>query len=186
MCLRTGVSDDLARLVTAEIRPGRHRLVTIGNSHTEEADANNSGQDSPYAKPRAKPPALVYYTDTDVNEEAGTPRHKSTTQMSSRSDAMADEPLHAKQQTRSIYSLTVDTSSAQHDDELINTQRDAPPLTRPIKINMLDTAYWYNLYLDHDENSDAHYRYDQSASLRTYLELPELTQARRLEQTRGL
>ena len=29
MCLRTGVSDDLARLVTAEIRPGRGRLVTI-------------------------------------------------------------------------------------------------------------------------------------------------------------
>ena len=62
MCLRTGVSDDLARLVTAEIRPGRGRLVTVRDSPTGDADPDNSGQESPYAKPRSNPPAFVYYT----------------------------------------------------------------------------------------------------------------------------
>ena len=46
---------------------------------------------------------------------------------------------------------------------------------------MLDPGYSYNPYLDHDEDNEAHYRYDQSASLRTYLQLPELPQAGRVE-----
>ena len=39
---------------------------------------------------------------------------------------------------------------------------------------MLDPTYSYNPYLDYDEDNEAHYRYDQSAALQMYLELPEL------------
>ena len=44
---------------------------------------------------------------------------------------------------------------------------------------MLDPTHSYNPYIDQDEDNEAHYRYDQSGALRTYLELSELPQAGR-------
>ena len=101
--------------------------------------------------------------------------------MSTPSDAIEDEHLHAEQQTTTRYSLTVDSSSVLDDDELTNTHKDAPPLTRPIKINVLDPTYCYNPYLGYDKDNEAHYRYEQSPALRTFFELPELQQAGRSE-----
>ena len=46
---------------------------------------------------------------------------------------------------------------------------------------MLNPTYSYNPYLDQDDNNEAHYRYDKSAALRTYLDLSELPQAGRSE-----
>ena len=46
---------------------------------------------------------------------------------------------------------------------------------------MLDPTYSYYPYLDKDEDNKAHYRYDQSVALRTYLGLPEPSQAGRSE-----
>ena len=48
---------------------------------------------------------------------------------------------------------------------------------------MLDPEYRYDPYLDNDENNETQYRYDQSALLRTYLQLPDLPQAESVEQT---
>ena len=44
MCLQTGVLEDLARLVKAEIRPGRFRLMPIHDIPTGEVDAESGGQ----------------------------------------------------------------------------------------------------------------------------------------------
>ena len=110
MCLHAGMSDDLARLFKEEIRPRRGRSATIPDSHTKEADADNDRQEVSYVKSRVNHPAFVNDTNTDVDEKAGTPRDKVTTQMSRPSDAMEDEHLHGAQQTTTLYSLTVDTS----------------------------------------------------------------------------
>ena len=107
--------------------------MTICDIPTEKADADNSEDKSPTARPRANPPAYVYDAHTIVEEEAGKQRHKPTIQMSTPSDAMGVEHLHAEQQTRTRYSLIVDSSSALHNGELISTQRNAPPPTRPKK-----------------------------------------------------
>ena len=63
------------------------------------------------------------------------------------------------------------------DGDDIIVHNDTPTLTRPLKLTMLDPAYSYNPYLDHDEKNEAHYRYDRSAALRTNLELLNLPQA---------
>ena len=44
-------------------------------------------------------------------------------------------------------------------------------MPQPTNLKMLDPKYSYNPYLDHDEENEGHYRYDQSAVLRTYMEL---------------
>ena len=46
---------------------------------------------------------------------------------------------------------------------------------------MLDPTHSYNPYLDQDEDNEAHYRYDKSGALQTYLEVSELSQAGRSE-----
>ena len=70
--------DDLARLITAEIRPGRGRLVSIHDITSGEVDAENSDHESPYARLRVSPPDFVYDTHTIVEEKASQPREDPT------------------------------------------------------------------------------------------------------------
>ena len=58
------------------------------------------------------------------------------------------------------------------DDNEITTALEVVTITNQLtKVTMLDPGYSYKPYLVHDEANEAHYRYDQSAPLRTYLEL---------------
>ena len=49
---------------------------------------------------------------------------------------------------------------------------------------MLDPTYCYNPYLNHVDDKETHFCYDQSPTLRTYLELLDLPQAGRLANVR--
>ena len=59
------------------------------------------------------------------------------------------------------------------DDKDITTSLEVLTILKQMKkIMRLNPRYCYKPYLDHDETSEAQSRYDQSAPLRTYLQLP--------------
>ena len=58
-CLHMEVSPNLARLITADVRPGRGRLVPVHAALTGEVDGVDSGTESPPARPRTSLPGFV-------------------------------------------------------------------------------------------------------------------------------
>ena len=141
----------------------------------------DNGQESPTARPRTSPPAFVYDTHTDIDEEVGLPWEALLPPITAPGDETEVTHQRTEQDTSDRYSLSEDSPSGMLDGVDSKAHNDTPTLNRPLKPTMLDPEYSYNPYLDHDDDNEAHYRYDQSATLRTYLELPALPQAGRSE-----
>ena len=72
-CLRSNVSPDLTKLIPAEIRPRKGRREPLRASNTEDPDDYDCETGCPQAKQRVDPPAFVYDTRKDKEEDTGQP-----------------------------------------------------------------------------------------------------------------
>ena len=121
------------------------------------------------------PPDFTYDTQGDTEEDTEQPWPDSMPPKITPNEVMDDTQLDAAQLIGDSHCPSVDLSSPRMGEaNPLHPQTDAPSLPRPGKLPMLDQSYSYNPYLDHDAENEAHYRYDQSSPLRTYLEVPEL------------
>ena len=68
-CLLTGEAPDLARLITAEIRPGLSRPTPVCPENKGCLDGIDDGRENPHVKMRTSPPAFEF----DVNGGGGGP-----------------------------------------------------------------------------------------------------------------
>ena len=59
-CLRAGEAPDVARLITAEIRPGRGRLVLLYSVPAGLADGVDSRNENPQVRTRTILPAFEF------------------------------------------------------------------------------------------------------------------------------
>ena len=73
------------------------------------------------------------------------------------------------------------TFARMREDEHLHSHTAAPALLRPVNPTMLDKNYRYSPYVCHDVKNEAQNQYNPSATLRTYLEVSELSRTGRLD-----